>query len=332
MEYLSSIDDALESISEEGIVYYDLFDFPELFFGNLNFANDSLNFSKFPTSLISGVVYPSDFNRFSSGIRLRFKTLSSRIIFKIELSEYEYNDINIKYGRSFDIYTLNYDEYIPLKVLTPRKDEKIFAEYVYVDENMGICVFLPIFSKINKIYIGLEENTTLTPAEYYGENKLPILFYGNINTIEETASKSGNTYPNLISKKLDQDIITLTLPSTIISDEIATYIGKINCYSIILDLNIPQNSEYRKKDFENFYKKIRQTHPHTKIILLTSTDTSANKRNKTYDKIIYEIYEKTKKKDEKTFLIDRSKLYSKYDNDEKMNTLAKEICNIFKRK
>lgn len=336
MEYLNSIEEKLESIDEKDIVYYDIFEYPELVFGNLNFANSSVNFSKFPKSFIQKINELNNGNNFITdgltfGYRIRFKTLSSRIILKIELKEEPlFNDVAIDNSKGFDIYSLNNDRYVPLKVITPLEDKNIFAECITNEENDGICIFLPNFAYVKKMFIGIEKNTSLTQHDYLGENKLPILFYGNENMQGILASKSGNSYPNIVSKYLDQDVINLSVPVYNISKNLAEYIGKINCYAIVIEFNIESNFiEKFSQNFKDFYKIIRGYHPNTKIILITT----ACYNNYKNDQIIDELLIKTCKNDDNTYLINQKELFDNNDSnaDSIMNKLAMAICNIFKK-
>ena len=55
MEYLENINEKLSDVDETNIIYYDLFDYPEFFYGTLNFANDCVDFSKFPKHILNNI-------------------------------------------------------------------------------------------------------------------------------------------------------------------------------------------------------------------------------------------------------------------------------------
>ena len=101
MEYLDSINDKLTTINEQNIIYYNIYDYPELIYGNINLASHNLNFSKLPKSLLNNIEnneYLKDIENLSHssyGTRLRFHTDAKKIIFKIELKQkYHYNTIS----------------------------------------------------------------------------------------------------------------------------------------------------------------------------------------------------------------------------------------------
>ncbi len=280
MEYLSSIGDNLQKIDEKNIVYHDVFEHPELIYGNIN-NNAKLNFCKFPEDIQEEMkkygenVYNEmkQYSHCSTGNRLRLKTDSKRIIFKIQLRrKYDYVNINNTNSFGFDVYYLNNEEYVHHTVISPGNGRNIFAEEITIPDSGEICVFLPNYNTIQSFYIGLEEDSTFKTIKYPQDKQLPVIFYGNAITQGASASRSGNSFTNIVSRKLNRDIINLSCSSCCkATDKTAEYLGKINCHAIVIDYtqNAYNTSEFLRTH-EPFYKKIRYYHPDKKIILLTS--------------------------------------------------------------
>lgn len=349
MEYLENINEKLCDIDESNITYYNLFDYPEFFYGNLNFAYDKVNFSKFPNHILGDIKNFDDnlykiikkLNNSACGCRIKFKTESKRIILKIELeNKYISYNISPENSRGFDVYYLDNDVYNPLSVFAPENDKNMFAKCISNNDNSDICIFLPNYDHIKKIYVGIESDTVLLASPYLGENRKAILFYGNEITQGILASKSGCSYPNIVSKMLDQDIINLSCDkATGTFTDIAEYIGHINCQSIILDCStFLQNADDFEEMFENFYKTIRQYHEKTKIILLTSPIYYENEKYDLIDKSMTKVYENAINKNENTIIINQKTIIkdllddsSSKKYDKIMYKIAQSICNCYRK-
>lgn len=349
MEYLENINEKLSDIDERDITYYDLFDYPEFFYGNLNFAFDDVSFSKFPDYILENV---KDFDEYrykiferlndsTCGCRIKFKTKSRKIILKVEL-ENKYIPYNIKpeNSRGFDVYYSYNGSYHPLSSFAPKNDENMFAECIYNGDNSDICIFLPNYDSIRRIYVGIESDSILLPSPYLDKNKKAILFYGNEISQGMPASKCGCSYPNIVSKSLDQDIINLSCDkATGTFIDVAEYIGRINCQSIVLDCStFLQETDDFEKVFENFYNVIRQYHAKTNIIILTSPNYYGDENYDLIDECITKTYENAKRKNENTFIINQKRIIKDELNDtssEKydkiMKKIAQSICNCHRK-
>ena len=71
-----------------------------------------------------------------------------------------------------------------------------------------IEINLPLYSGIEEMEIGLDENAVLKPAPDYTHNK-PIVFYGSSITNGASSTRPGLSYPSRISRILDTDYINL---------------------------------------------------------------------------------------------------------------------------
>ena len=350
MEYLNNINNQLSTIDENNIEYFNLFDFPELFFGTFNFTSSKLDFSNFPPTYkdeitkygIDSVHDWNNMNDNSSGNRLRFSTSSSKIIFKIKLRrKWPYVKLLNWNAMGFDVYLLENEKYIHKLVFAPMDGNDTFAEYVHITPNSELCIFLPTYDVIEEMYIGIEEGSTLSKVDYPKNNQLPVIFYGNSITQGAAASRSGNIFPNIVSRKLNRDIINLSCSLCCRGDiSIAELIGKINCHSIVIDYTRNASSaKFLEDTYEKFYERIRDFHPDKKIILMTSSCFNFWRDFEEYDKIVVNVYKKAIEKGDNTELLYQNKLFDKneYDyvaidtshyTDYGMFKIADELCRL----
>lgn len=332
MEYLHDIADKLVTVDEEGIIYYDLFSLSELFYGNLNMAMDKVVFSKFPHNILDELTSideksgftAKDLNDCSCGYRIRFKTSSEKIILKIRIENtHLYKDNDRKLFNSFDIYSMKNDEYILLNSFAPDNNHKMFAECVCDVSNKDICIFLPNDVKIRELYLGIESDAFIKESSYLGTNRVPILFYGNSDTQGRNCIKSSNSYPNIISRQLDNDIISISCDKgSIPLETIGNYLGQFNCKSIILDCTDNNFLD----EFEGFYDRIREYNKNRLIILLTTNDKNYIENNR----IIEKTYEKALANNEPVEIICKE-LNENEEYDKLMYKLAEDITDRIKK-
>jgi len=322
MEYLSSVQDKLKTIDESNIHYFNMLHFPEYFFGNVNFAGNTVDFCKIPTMaqynmknynhVVQKVIH--DYKSSTRGNRLRFKTDSKKIIIKIKLKRrFAYKNLNLCNSSGFDIYKIINNKYVYQEVIAPKDGENIFAEVIILSPSEGYCIFLPNYNQIEEFILGIEKGTGINPFNYPIGNQLPIIFYGNSITQGSAASKSGNSYPNIISRLMNRDIINLSTSLCCRgSDAMAKLIGQINCHSIIIDYTRNASvKEHLEENHEKFYKIIRQFHPDKKIILLTSSCFNNYAGYDDYDKIVTNTFKNAIKSNHNTFILNQKAVFDK---------------------
>ena len=353
MEYLNSINDSLTTIDEENITYLDLFDNPQLIHGNLNFSSKKVDFCKYPEHIQKemnqfgplAIKEMENLNSAACGNRLRLSTNSKKIVIKVQLKrKWEYQKMVNWNASGFDVYALKNEKYEHVTVFAPSNGYNIFAESIKVPQNGKLCIFLPNYNTIEMMFIGIEKGTTINAFDYPENKQLPILFYGNSVTQGAAASRSGNSFPNIVSKKLNRNIINLSCSSCCRgTDSIAKIIGEINCHSIVIDYTRnAHTTEDLKRTHERFYKKIRSLHPNIKIILLTSECYNNWRAYDDFDEIVNETYQNALKRNENVELLNQRELFDEeeYDfvtidsshyTDYGMFKIADKICELINK-
>ncbi len=133
-----------------------------------------------------------------------------------------------------------------------------------------ITLCFPSFVNISDLFVGLDENAVLTEAEPY-VNDLPVVFYGSSITQGACASRSGNTYENILSRKFSFDYINLGFAGACKSETpIIDYLCALPMRILVYDYdhNTP-SAEYLKDTHLPSLKKLRKAHPDIPIILLS---------------------------------------------------------------
>ncbi|RAP53514.1 MAG: hypothetical protein BZ138_00700 [Methanosphaera sp. rholeuAM270] len=322
MEYLKSVKNRLKKIPERNIVYMDLFDRPDLVYGNINSFQERVNFCKIPVEAQNEIKDKWEnslkslkmFKNASCGNVIRFHTDSQRLIIKAKINREKGYEKTLNWNSmGFDVYNID-DEgnYVHNNLFAPMDKHSVFANAIKVPENGNMCIYLPNFVEIKELLIGYQKGKTIEPLKY-PENKLPIIFYGNSVTQGASASRSGNTFPNILSRKLNQEVINLSFASCCKGlESMAEMIGRINCHAIVIDYTRSATSaKMLHQTHEKFYKTIRKNHPDKKIILMTTEGFNDWRLSEIFDKIVTKTYDNAKANGENTEIINQRKLFDK---------------------
>ncbi len=170
-------------------------------------------------------------------------------------------------------------------------------------------IFLPLYSGIKNMYVGLKKDCILEAPKEYKHSK-PILFYGSSITQGGCASKPGDDYINRLSRMLDTDIINLGFAGSAKGERtIAEYIAAQDASVYVLDYDHNASQlQYLKDTHFALYETVRNANPTTPIIMMTmptingyqSRDGHLRRRE-----VIFETIERAKALgDENIYIID----------------------------
>ena len=136
-----------------------------------------------------------------------------------------------------------------------------------------LTINFPTYSNVSELYIALKEGSKLGHGMKY-RNKKPVVFYGSSITQGACASRPGNIYQNVFSRRMGMDYINLGFSgSGKAEDVIVDYMAKLEMSVFVSDYdhNAP-NVEYLEKTHEKMYKKIRERNPDIPYIIMSKPD------------------------------------------------------------
>ena len=131
-------------------------------------------------------------------------------------------------------------------------------------------VNMPLYSMVEKLYIGIKEGSVLKAAPDYAVMK-PIVYYGSSITHGGCATRPGCNYENTIGRSLDCDYINLGFAGCAkAEEEIARYIAGLSMTAFVYDYdhNAP-TVEYYRQTHERMFKIIREAQPDLPIIMMS---------------------------------------------------------------
>lgn len=254
----------------------------------------------------------------TSGGRVRFKTNSPYVAIDAKMHDIQIgNNFPLSATAGFDLYEKNdgAETYIgsflpPLTV----KDDGGYESIIEFDciRERELIINFPLFSGVNKLYVGIDENSSLTEAGEYA-HPVPIVYYGSSITHGACASRPGNTYERMISRNFDCDFINLGFNGSARAEKImAEYIASLEMSVFVYDYdhNAP-DVEYLEKTHKPMYDIIRKAHPDIPIIMMSRPQIYEKyDRNRRFE-VINQTYQQAKSNGENVYIIDGREVMKK---------------------
>ena len=276
MSNITEIDKNLKvetTIEREGLIFKDANSAPFKLYG---IFYDGERYRRVPEDIAAGTnpgVHRLATN--TAGGRLRFITNSPYIAIKVILPHNTlFAHMPLTGIAGFDMYVRNDDKYNVAKTFIPHHSFK--DSYESVHDFAGECrerditINFPLYNDVYKLYIGLKEGCVLKEAPKYTREK-PIVFYGSSITQGGCASRPGNAYTAIVSRKYDIDHINLGFSGSGRAEQImAEHIANLDMSVFVMDYDHnADNNEHYEKSHEPFFKTIREKNPDLPIIIMT---------------------------------------------------------------
>ena len=212
----------------------------------------------------------------TAGGRVRFITDSANVAIRAEMKNAGIMPHMAPSGSAgFDLYTL--DESLGetfVSTYQPPTDINKTNAFDSIARLGGkkrreLTIHFPLYSSVSKLYIGLDPDAYIEAPTPY-KNKKPVVYYGSSITQGGCASKPGDIYQEVISRRFGLDYINLGFSGNAkAEDSIAEYISKLDMSIFVYDYdhNAP-NPEHLEATHEKMFLKIRQKNPTLPIILM----------------------------------------------------------------
>ena len=282
------------NINEDGICFYDVKQAPFKIYG-VFYEGD--RFKRLPQKVaetVSEGVYRLHSN--TAGGRVRFKTDSPYVAIHAKMPKIgKMPHCALTGSAGFDLY-VSEERYVAT-FIPPFNIENGYESIRHFDsaEMREITINFPLYSDISELYIGLREGSTICEPTPYKIEK-PIVYYGSSITQGGCASRPGNSYQSIVSRRLNADYINLGFAGNAkAEDEIAEYISDLEMSAFIYDYdhNAP-TLEHLQNTHQKMFKIIRDKNPNLPIVIMSRPKyslTEADKKrfsviNKTYDDAI----------------------------------------------
>lgn len=261
-------------------------------------------------------------SRHTSGGRVRFRTNSQRIAIKAKMPQPigKMPHFALSGSAGFDMYMRvnGVDKYNSTFMPPYDITEGYESVFKFTSAEMReLIINFPLYSEVSELYIGIDENAVIEEGTPYRFEK-PVVYYGSSITQGGCASRPGNAYPSIVSRRFDCDFINLGFSGSAKGeDAIAEYISNLDMKLFVYDYdhNAP-DVEHLQNTHQRMFNIIRQAQPALPVIMMTSTtmprcsdDKAARK------KIIYKTYTDAKESgDKNVYFLDGEELFAECED------------------
>lgn len=210
----------------------------------------------------------------TAGGRVRFVTDSPYIVIKAEVpGAFRMNHMPNTGMAGFDLYAEIDGEERYIKTFIPPVDINDSYDAV-IDTGFTkaytVTVNFPLYCPVKDLFIGLKAGCVLDRAPDY-EINVPIVYYGNSVTQGGCASRPGNSYQAMISRRYNADYLNLGFSGNGKGeDAIVDYMADLEMSAFVCDYdhNAP-NPDYLRATHKKLVDAIRKKHPEIPIVLMS---------------------------------------------------------------
>jgi len=301
------------------LAIYNILEVPFQIHGLLRPQGEGDKFRRLPTEVAQqvneGVFW---LNTHTAGGRVRFKTNASKIAIFVKMGEIgklPHNPLIETAG--FDLYRDNRFEGI---FAPPYDIEDGFSDIMEFEDaqEKNVLVHFPIHSEVISVMIGLNKDASLKEPDPYGFEK-PVVYYGSSITQGGCASRPGNAYQSIISRRLNCDHINLGFSGNARGEQsIARYIAKLPMQAFVYDYdyNAP-TVEHLKQTHQSMFMTIREQNPELPIVMVTRPQVIPNADSIARRDVIYQTYQAARDAgDTKVWFVDGGQMMRDYADDD----------------
>ncbi|MBQ6884919.1 MAG: hypothetical protein IJN56_04190 [Clostridia bacterium] len=255
-------------IEREGLTFYDIDEAPFKIYGVFREGEHYVRMPAEVAKTVSNGVF--GLHTHVAGGRVRFVTDSPYVAISMKLNNaYKMSHFAFTGSIGCDMYsgTRYIGTVVPPANVTNEYEGVINVPFT---DEREYTINMPLYSGIDKMYIGIKEGSVLKVAPDY-EITTPIVYYGSSVTQGGCATRPGNAYQNIISRELDCDFTNLGFSgSARAEDEIANYIASLDMSAFVYDYEYNAGTlEHYKNTHERMFKIIREKNPDLPIIMVS---------------------------------------------------------------
>lgn len=281
-------------IQREGLVFRDAETAPFRIYGVMR---EQDHFCRMPDSVAS--VVNEGVERLAlhtAGGRVRFMTDSPYVAIHAEMAELgKMPHFPLTGSIGFDLYTGAGDGQQYIGTFIPPYDIQDGYESVLDLREGGmklVTINFPLYSNVKKLYIGLHQAAALDRAPDYRQ-ELPVVYYGSSITQGGCASRPGNAYQAIISRRMDANFINLGFSGSARGEQpMVDYLAALDMSVFVLDYdhNAP-TPEHLAATHEHLFQTVRATHPELPIVMMTRPKVHLNDEEKRRLAIVRQTYD-----------------------------------------
>ena len=222
------------------------------------------NFKRYPDYLADvSQGFASHYKRTAGG-RVKFSTDSQFIIIRSYMSSIERHILfSMMAAGGFDLYIddpeTEHSRFCTCLVPSYDTTDGFVNIIRFSDRQMRhFTLYFPLHSEIYEVELGFEPDALIGKGMKY-KNSLPVVYYGSSITQGVNASRAGNTYPAMISRRFNMDYLNLGLAGSCRAEEpVIEYLSTLQMGAFVCDYDYNANTlEYLQETHRKVYDTIR---------------------------------------------------------------------------
>ena len=253
----------------------------------------------------------------TAGGRVRFRTDSPYIVINAKMDGVDQMPhFPLTGSAGFDLYADGAYErtFVPASDMRRGYESTAYLEGVKMRE---ITIHMPLYANVTLLAIGLAADARVLPPAPYREIP-PAVFYGSSITQGGCASRPGNAYQNILSRRLNTDHLNLGFSGNAKGeDSIADYIAglKMSVFVLDYDHNAPDPA-HLEATHERLFQRVRSAQPTLPVIMLSRPKYRLTEDELRRREIVRRTYENARAAgDENVYLLDGPALMAMAGDD-----------------
>ncbi len=263
-------------ITEPDLVWFNVREAPFKLYG-LIYDEEQGCYVRLPQDVANGVSsgVSGGLNRCTAGGRVRFKTDSPYIAIRAVMKNNNPMSHMPRTGQSgFDLYRVRENgrdtfvgTFVPSSNITEGYSSGRWVARTYTDHTINF----PLYDGVKELYIALKRSANLGEPTPY-EIEKPVVYYGSSITQGGCASRPGNAYQAIITRRLSVDHVNLGFSGSARGEAaMAEYIKGLEMSAFVMDYDHNTvNEEHLTATHEQFFRIVREANPDLPIIIVTA--------------------------------------------------------------
>ena len=268
-----------EAINADGLKFIEIRNSPFDVYGLYDYKNQA-DYKRLPDEIGLNVNEGvSILYLHTAGGRVRFSTDSRYVAIRVSMPKVSHHShMPLTGGAGLDLYIDEsegeeigfFKTFVPPHNMTSGYESKIDLK---AKKMRHFTINMPSYNRVDSLYIGIDEDASLGHGLNY-RPLLPVVYYGSSITQGGCASRPGNIYQNIISRRLNIDYVNLGFSGSGRGESIiAEYMANLPMSAFVSDYdhNAP-TVEHLKNTHFALYKTIRAKNPDIPYLMVTRPD------------------------------------------------------------
>ena len=253
----------------------------------------------------------ADLNRCTAGGRVRFRTNSTYIAIRAVMeTNFLMSHITLIGQSGFDLY---HDGIYHSSFKPPMGMRTGYSSGAELSGKMEeYTINMPLYDGVKELYIALKKDALLeAPTPYRCEK--PVVYYGSSITQGGCASRPGNAYQAILTRRLDAEHINLGFSGSGRAEQVmADYLASLEMSVFVCDYDYNTlGPDHLRQTHPNLYRTVRQAHPTLPIIFISAPTVLINPGFSERREIVRATYEMAMAEgDQNVYYIDGGELFA----------------------